>query len=158
GGVVVTNDDELHSRIKFHQNALGGVPGPFDCWLVLRGVKTLQLRMRAHCANAMAVAQFLSEHPNIEVVHYPGLTSHPQHDLASRQMRGSGGMLSFAVRGGLDAAKRVMCSVRIFALAESLGGVESLMGYPAAMSHVAVPEEERERRGITAGLIRLSVG
>ncbi len=158
GGAVVTNDEELHSQIKFHQNALGGVPGPFDCWLVLRGVKTLQIRMQDHCANATAIAHFLVEHPGVEIVHYPGLASHPQHALATRQMRGYGGMLSFAVKGGFEAAKRVMSTVKIFALAESLGGVESLMGYPAAMSHVAVPEEERNRRGITAGLIRLSVG
>lgn len=158
GGAVVVSDEELYHGIKYHQNAVGGVPGPFDCWLVLRGVKTLALRLQAHCENALLIARFLAEHPRVENVHYPGLESHPQHDLAKRQMRGFGGMLSLVVKGGRTAAESLLSRVRIFAFAESLGGVESLIGYPATMSHAAVPKEERERRGITDGLIRLSVG
>ncbi len=158
GGAVVTSDEEIYQTVKFHQNTMGGVPGPFDAWLVLRGVKTLALRMQAHSANGMAIAGFLASHPRVEVVHYPGLTTHPQHELAKRQMRGFGGMLSFAVKGELEEAKHVLSRLRIFALAESLGGVESLIGHPATMSHVAVPREERYRRGITDGLLRVSVG
>jgi len=158
GGAVVTNDTGLHEKIKFHQNAVGGVPGPFDSWLVLRGVKTLAVRMMAHCANAMRIARFLEEHAAVEKTIYPGLPSHPQHALAKTQMTGFGGMVSFVVTGGEAAAREVACRTRLFSLAESLGGVESLIGHPATMTHASIPVEQREARGITGGLLRLSVG
>jgi len=158
GGAVLTSNEKAWQAIKYHQNAVGGVPGPFDCWLVLRGLKTLPLRMREHCRNAMKVAQYLTTHGDIEKVIYPGLPSHPQHELAKKQMRDFGGMLSFVMRGGIEAAKRVAGKTHLFALAESLGGVESLMGHPATMTHASIPVDEREARGITGGLLRLSVG
>lgn len=158
GGFLATRDEEAYQTLKFHQNSIGAVPGPFDAWLTLRGVKTLALRMERHQQNAMAVACFLEAHPAVMRVHYPGLESHPQHSLAGRQMRGFGGMLSFEVRGGLEAARKVAKGTRLFSLAESLGGVESLIGHPPTMTHGAIPREERERRGITDGLLRLSVG
>ncbi|MFQ5430450.1 MAG: cystathionine gamma-synthase [Phycisphaerae bacterium] len=158
GGAVVTNDDELHEKIQYHQNAVGGVPGAFDCWLTLRGVKTLAVRMRAHCTNAMKIAEFLDHHPAVKKVSYPGLPSDPQHDLARRQMRDFGGMVSFVIEGGEAAAREVAGRTRLFSLAESLGGVESLIGHPATMTHASIPVEEREARGITGGLLRLSVG
>lgn len=158
GGAVLTSNEEQWKTIKYHQNAVGGVPGPFDCWLVLRGLKTLSLRMRQHCHNAMKVAQYLTTHGDIEKVIYPGLASHPQHELAKKQMRDFGGMVSFVMRGGEEAAKRIAGKTRLFALAESLGGVESLMGHPATMTHASIPVAEREARGITGGLLRLSVG
>ncbi len=158
GGAVLLNDDKMHATIKYHQNAVGGVPGAFDSWLVMRGVKTLAVRMEAHCANAERVAAFLSKHPAVEKVVYPGLESHPQHALARRQMRGFGGMVSFVIKGGEEAAKKIAGKTRLFALAESLGGVESLIGHPATMTHASIPEAEREARGITGGLLRLSVG
>jgi len=158
GGAVLTNNEEQWKTIKYHQNAVGGVPGPFDCWLVMRGLKTLSLRMREHCRNAMKVAQYLTTHGDIEKVIYPGLASHPQHELAKKQMRDFGGMVSFVMRGGEEAATRIAGKTRLFALAESLGGVESLMGHPATMTHASIPVAEREARGITGGLLRLSVG
>ena len=158
GGALVTSDDELYRALKFHQNAAGPVPGPFDCWLVQRGIKTLSLRMAAHCANAMRLAEFLRAHPKVDRVHYPGLPIHPGYAVAQRQMRGFGGMVSFEVAGGLASVRRVISRVRVFQYAESLGGVESLIGHPPSMSHASLPPEERARRGITDGLLRLSVG
>jgi cystathionine gamma-synthase/cystathionine gamma-lyase len=158
GGAVITSEEAIYNDLKFHQNAVGGVPGPFDAWLTLRGVKTLAVRMREHERNARRIAEFLAEHPASERVYYPGLPSHPQHALARRQMSGFGGMVSFAVAGGRPAAERVLRSTRLFSLAESLGGVESLISHPATMTHASIPAEERERRGITDNLIRLSVG
>ena len=157
-GALVVDREDLRDRLAFLQNAVGGVPGPMDAWLVLRGLKTLALRMREHERNATAVARFLSAHPRVESVHYPGLPRHPQHALARRQMQGFGGMVSFEVRGGLAAARRVVEGTRLFTLAESLGGVESLIELPAAMTHASIPEEVRRARGIAEGLIRLSVG
>jgi cystathionine beta-lyase/cystathionine gamma-synthase len=157
GGMVVTRDDELAARLRFLQNAAGAIPGPFDCWLALRGIKTLALRMDRHQENAMRVAGFLSEHPKAQRVIYPGLPSHPGHAIAARQMSGFGGMVSVDV-GSLEEARRVLPRFRIFALAESLGGVESLISHPATMTHASVPAEERRKKGLTDGLIRLSVG
>lgn len=158
GGAVLTNNPELHSQLAFLQAAMGAVPGPHDAWLTLRGVKTLALRMQAHAQNALAIAHFLEQHPKISQVNYPGLQNHPQHALAQRQMSGFGGMISFEVKGGLAAGKRVAESTQLFALAESLGGVESLIGHPATMTHAAVPPEQRQAIGLNDGLIRLSVG
>src|SRR5579871_4497486 len=159
GGALVTSNEELYQQLKFLQNAVGGVPGPFDSWLVLRGLKTLALRMRQHSANALQVACFLEQHPSVKGVYYPGLASHLQHELARRQMIGGfGGMLSFEVRGGVDAAREVARRTRLFTLAESLGGVESLIELPALMTHASLPPERRAEIGIDDGLIRLSVG
>ncbi len=159
GGMLVVGDDaELAEKMTFLQNAVGGVQGPFDSFLALRGLKTLHLRMRAHCANALELAEWLATHPKIERVIYPGLASHPQRELARRQMAGFGGMVTILVRGGLDAARRMMERCRLFALAESLGGVESLINHPAIMTHASVPPENRARLGITDNLVRLSVG
>jgi cystathionine gamma-lyase len=157
-GVLVTCDAELADRLRFIQNAVGAVPGPFDCWLVLRGLKTLALRMRQHEANAQAVARFLQQHPRIVRVLYPGLESHPGHAVAARQMTGFGGMVSAEVEGGRPAAYRVLSHTRLFTLAESLGGVESLIEHPGGMTHASVPPERRAAIGIGDGLIRLSVG
>jgi cystathionine beta-lyase/cystathionine gamma-synthase len=158
GGAVVTGDDYLSELIRFYQNAAGAVPGPFDCWLTLRGVKTLAARMTQHQANALAVAEFLQQHPLVESVSYPGLEDHPQHALVSRQMRNFGGMVSFRIRGGREEANLFFKNLKVFSFAESLGGIESLACYPATMTHGSVPEKERERRGITDATIRLSVG
>ncbi|MCA9254289.1 MAG: cystathionine gamma-synthase [Phycisphaerales bacterium] len=158
GGAVITSLDKPYETIKYHQNAVGGVPGAFDCWLTLRGVKTLGVRMKAHCENAMRIAQYLADRDDVERVVYPGLPSHPQHALATRQMSDFGGMVSFAVAGGLAAAKAFAGKTKLFSLAESLGGVESLIGHPATMTHASIPKAERESRGITDGLLRLSVG
>lgn len=158
GGGVVTNRSDLYETIKFHQNAVGGIPGPFDCWLVLRGIKTLALRMNRHENNALKIAEMLENHPEVLKVHYPGLKSHPQHDLAKKQMRGFGGMVSFEVKGGLEAAKNLLKNTELFSLAESLGGVESLIEHPASMTHASLPQETREKLGISDGLIRISVG
>jgi cystathionine gamma-synthase len=155
GGALVLNDDALYERLKFLQNAAGGVPGPFDSWLVLRGLKTLAVRMRAHSENALAVARFLTEHPAVEQVIYPGLPDHPQHDLAKRQMRGFGGMLSLMLKGGEPAAHALVTRTKLFTLAESLGGVESLIELPAAMTHASVAGSPLE---VPPGLVRLSVG
>lgn len=159
GGMVVVGDNaELAERIAFLQNSCGAVQGPFDSFLGLRGLKTLHLRMRAHCENAQALAEFLEGHPAVEKVIYPGLPSHPQHELARSQMSGFGGIISFTLRGGPEAAKRFCERTRIFTLAESLGGVESLVNHPAIMTHASVPPEKRQRLGITDSLVRLSVG
>jgi cystathionine gamma-lyase len=159
GGIVVTGENaELTERLAFLQNAVGAVAGPFDSFLALRGLKTLHLRMERHCANALAVAEFLSRHAAVESVVYPGLPSHPQHELAKRQMRGFGGMITAVLKGGLATARRFLERVRIFALAESLGGVESLIEHPAIMTHASVPPESRQKLGIVDGLVRLSVG
>ena len=158
GGAIITSRDDLYETLKFHQNAVGAVPGPFDSWLVLRGVKTLAVRMREHQKNAMVIAEFLEKHEAIEKVYYPGLPSHPQHELAKRQMYGFGGMVSCVVKGGLENAKKLLHGTKLFALAESLGGVESLIGHPATMTHASIPKEDREARGIVDGLVRLSVG
>jgi len=158
GGFACTNDKDLSDRIYFHQNAVGGVPGPMDSFLVLRGVKTLHLRMERHASNAAKIADYLSRHPKAGKVTYPGLTSHPQHELARKQMKGFGGMMTFEIKGGLEAARRFLKTVKIFACAESLGGVESLIEHPAIMTHASIPKENREKLGITDGFIRLSVG
>lgn len=159
GGLLVVGEDaELAEQIAFLQNAVGGIQGPFDSFLALRGLKTLHLRMRAHCANAMELAQWLERHPAVERVVYPGLTSHPQHALAKRQMDGFGGMISVWLKGGLDAARRFMERTELFTCAESLGGVESLVNHPAIMTHASVPAQIRAKLGITDNLVRLSVG
>jgi cystathionine gamma-lyase len=159
GGMVVVGDDaELAEKMTFLQNAVGGVQGPFDSFLALRGLKTLHLRMKAHCENAGELAAWLEKHPAIDKVIYPGLASHPQHALAKKQMHGFGGMISIYVKGGADAARRMMERCKLFALAESLGGVESLVNHPAIMTHASVPAEVRAALGIDDGLVRLSVG
>jgi len=158
GGVILTSDEPLAERLRFLQNALGGIPSPFDCFLVLRGVKTLPVRMERHVKSAQRLAAWLEQHPQVEKVYYPGLASHPQHALASAQMRGPGGMISFVVRGGAAASRALLRMVSVFVCAESLGGVESLIELPAVMTHGSVPAETRARLGISDGLIRISVG
>ncbi len=157
GGLLVTSRDDLAERLGFLQNAAGAVPGPMDCWLALRGIKTLPLRMRQHDANGRRVAQWLSGRPEVQKLYYPGLPSHPQHELACRQMTGFGGMISLDL-GSPARARRFVEAVRIFALAESLGGVESLIGHPASMTHASVPPALREAMGLTDSLVRLSCG
>lgn len=157
GGIVLTSDDDIADRLTFLQNAAGAVPGPLDCWLALRGTKTLILRMRQHDASGRQIAQWLSEHRAIQKLYYHGLPDHPQHELACRQMDGFGGMISFDL-GSIEKAKAVVDRTRLFALAESLGGVESLIGHPASMTHAAVPVEMRQAMGLTDGLVRISVG
>ncbi|MDP6943770.1 MAG: cystathionine gamma-synthase [Myxococcota bacterium] len=158
GGVVMTSDDAMAEELCYLQNAVGAVPGPLDCFLTLRGLKTLHVRMERHADNAMAIARWLSSHPAIESVTYPGLESHPQHALAVQQMKGFGGMITCVVRGGLEASRRLLERTRLFALAESLGGVESLIEHPGIMTHASVPQAQREALGISDGLVRLSVG
>jgi cystathionine gamma-lyase len=158
GGALVLNDEEAYEAIKFYQNAAGGVPSPFDAWLILRGIKTLAVRMRQHEENARAVAGFLAEHPRVEKVYYPGLVSHPDHELAKRQMSGFGGMVSFQPKGSLVDIAQIVRRFKVFALAESLGGVESLVCHPASMTHGSIPKDIRESRGLTDTLLRLSVG
>jgi cystathionine gamma-lyase len=158
GGFVCTSNDELAQKMAFLQNAVGGVPGPMDCFLVMRGLKTLGVRMDRHAHNAQKVAQFLASHPKVNKATYPGLESHPQYALARKQMKGAGGMMTFDIKGGLESARRFLKSVKIFACAESLGGVESLIEHPAIMTHASVPKETRDQLGISDGLIRLSVG
>jgi cystathionine beta-lyase/cystathionine gamma-synthase len=157
GGIVIATRDQDIEWLKFIQNAAGAILGPFDSWLVLRGTKTLPLRMQRHNANGLAIAEFLAAHPKVRHVHYPGLPSHPQHDLARHQMRGFGGMVSFEL-GSLEAARRLLNSVRLLALAESLGGVETLISHPSTMTHASVPAERRAALGITDGLVRISAG
>lgn len=157
GGILITNDEKIHERLRYIQNAAGGVPSPFDCWLVLRSTKTLAVRMKQHEQNAMKFAEFLQQSGLTKKVIYPGLTSHPQHELAKKQMRGFGGMVS-ANFGDAETAKNVLNKVRVFTLAESLGGVESLICHPATMTHASVPKAERERMGLTDSLVRFSVG
>ena len=158
GGALVLNDETVYESIKFYQNAAGGVPSPFDSWLVLRGIKTLAVRMRQHEENARAIAAFLAEHPRIEKVYYPGLMSHPDHQLAKRQMSGFGGMVSFQFKGTRADVDKIVRRFEVFALAESLGGVESLVCHPASMTHGSIPKDIREARGLTDTLLRLSIG
>ena len=157
GGAIMTNNDELEQQLRFHQNAVGAVPSPFDCWLLLRGIKTLALRVERHCSNAMEVAAALERNKAVVRVHYPGLASHPGHAIAARQMRMFGGMVSFEVADEATAL-RTLERLKLFALAESLGAVESLAEHPARMTHASMPASERERTGLGNGLIRLSVG
>jgi len=157
-GVVCGNSADLKTRLKFIQNGMGAIPSPFDSYLALRGLKTLHLRMKRHAESAIVIAEFLQKHPKVEKVCYPGLASHPQHELAKRQMRGFGGMITFWVRGGIKESREFLENVKIFALAESLGGVESLVEHPAIMTHASVPADERKKLGIWDNMIRLSVG
>ena len=158
-GALVVKDDALHERLAFIQNSSGATPGPQDCFLVLRGLKTLHLRMQRHCENGKAIADFLASYPKVDKLYWPGLSTHKNHAVAARQMRGFGGMISFTLKGDnmADAAK-VLASTRLFSLAESLGGVESLLGHPASMTHASIPREERLKSGLADTLIRLSVG
>jgi cystathionine beta-lyase/cystathionine gamma-synthase len=157
GGLVVLNDPRLIERLRFIQKSVGGILSPFEAWMCLRGIKTLAVRMARHDSNAMEVASFLNTHRKVKKVNYPGLVSHPQHRMVQKQMRGFGGMISFDV-GSLDKAKKLLKSVRLCALAESLGGVETLISHPATMTHASVPPEERQKIGVTDGLVRISVG
>ena len=157
-GCVVVSDDKLAEQLKFFQNAVGAVPGPFDAWLVLRGIKTLSVRMKWHNESAFKIAHFLAEHPKIEKVYYPGLKTHPNHDVAKKQMKGFGGVVSVELKGGFEAGKKFACSTNLFTLAESLGGVKSLISHSASMTHASIPLEERAKAGISDALIRLSVG
>lgn len=158
-GAVIVNQEDLHEQLKFIQNACGAVPGPHDCWLVLRGIKTLHVRMQRHCENGEKVAHWLRNHPKVERVYWTGFPDHPNHEVAKRQMRGFGGMISFTLKGDhLDEAMKVLSGTKLFALAESLGGVESLIGHPASMTHGSIPREERIKNGLADSLIRLSVG
>jgi cystathionine gamma-lyase len=158
GGALVTNHADLYEKLKFFQNAVGAVPAPMDCFLVMRGLKTLHVRMDRHAENAMKVASFLEKHAKIERVIYPGLASHPQHALARKQMKGFGGMITFFMKGGLPEARKFLERVKLFTLAESLGGVESLIEHPAIMTHASVPAENRQALGILDNLVRVSVG
>ena len=158
GGAVVTSDTAIHTAIKNYQGAAGAVPGPWDCWLILRGLKTLKIRMKEHEATALHLATMLEQHPGVERVFYPGLTSHPQHELAKEQMSGFGGMVTFALNDGLPAVERLIAKIKLFVLADSLGGVESLISSPAKMTLWALSQAERERRKCTDNLVRLSIG
>ena len=158
GGIVITNREDLFEQLKFVQKTIGAVPGPFDCWLTILGVKTLDLRMKKHAANAQAVAEYLEAHPKVSIVTFPGLPSHPMHKVAKEQMSGFSGMISFELTGGIPAGKTVMNSVQLAKLAESLGAVETMITHPATMTHADVPQAEREARGLTDGLVRISVG
>lgn len=158
-GALACNDDALAEKLAFLQNTSGAIPGPQDCFLVLRGIKTLHIRMQRHCENARHVAQFLADHPNVENVFWPGFETHPNHDVARKQMRDFGGMISFTLKeDSMEAAFRILEKFRLFSLAESLGGVESLCGHPASMTHASIPREEREKIGLKDSLIRFSVG
>ncbi len=158
-GCVIVNTDEMRERLAFIQNTCGGVPGPQDCFLVLRGIKTLHVRMQRHCENGERIARWLRENPKVSRVWWVGFEDHPNHDIARRQMRGFGGMISFTLKDdSMDAANKVLTGTKLFALAESLGGVESLIGHPATMTHAAIPREERIKNGLADSLIRLSVG
>ncbi|WP_142684270.1 cystathionine gamma-synthase [Chitinophaga polysaccharea] len=158
-GAVIVKNEELARQLYFIQNSCGAVPGPQDCFLVLRGIKTLHVRMQRHCENGEVVANFLRSHPKVDKVYWPGFTDHPNHDIAKQQMRGFGGMMSFTLKDdSLEAANRILGSTQLFALAESLGGVESLIGHPASMTHASIPREERIKNGLADSLIRLSVG
>ncbi|WP_426059739.1 cystathionine gamma-synthase [Hymenobacter sp. B1770] len=158
-GALIVKDDELHQRLSFYQNACGGTPGPQDCFLVLRGLKTLHIRMQRHCENGRAVAEFLRQHPKVEKVYWPGFENHPNHAIAAKQMRDFGGMISFVLKGDRqEDAVAVLEKFKYFTLAESLGGVESLSGHPASMTHASIPAEQRRKSGLSDSLIRLSVG
>ena len=158
GGILVTDREDINDQFKFIQKTIGAVPSPFDCWLTLMGIKTLHLRMARHAESAMKVAEYLENHPKVATVSYPGLASHPQHDIAKAQMSGFSGMISFELKGGITAGKTVMNSVKMAGLAESLGAVETMITHPATMTHAEVPDEDRHARGLTDGLVRLSVG
>ena len=158
GGVLITNNDELNEKFKFIQKSVGAVPSPFDCWLTLLGIKTLAVRMQRHCENAQDIAQFLEGHPKVERVTYPGLSSHPQHHIAKEQMDAYSGMISMELKGGIAAGIALMNSLKLCSLAESLGAVETMITHPATMTHADVPKDERLARGLTDGLVRLSVG
>jgi cystathionine beta-lyase/cystathionine gamma-synthase len=158
GGVIITDRTDIFEEMRFVQKAIGAVPSPFDCWLTMLGVKTLHLRMKRHAANAQIIAEFLQAHPKVKTVTYPGLPSHPQHDVARAQMDGYSGMISFELVGGISAGRTLMNSVRLCALAESLGAVETMITHPATMTHADVPEADRHARGLTDGLVRISVG
>jgi cystathionine beta-lyase len=158
-GAVIVKSDDLAQQLYFIQNSCGAVPGPQDCFLVLRGIKTLHVRMQRHCENGAAVANFLRNHPKVDKVYWPGFADHPNHDIAKRQMRGFGGMLSFTLKNdSMESANHVLSHTHLFSLAESLGGVESLIGHPASMTHASIPREERVKNGLADSLIRLSVG
>ncbi len=158
-GALMLNDEALRDQLYFIQKSCGAVPGPMDCFLVLRGIKTLHVRMKAHCENGFLIAHFLRKHPKVEHVYWCGFADHPNHDIAKQQMRGFGGMMSFTLKDdSVEAATKVLSSTKLFALAESLGGVESLINHPASMTHASIPREERIKNGLTDGLIRLSVG
>ncbi len=158
GGAMMFNSDEIKEKLFFYQNAIGPSQSPFDSWLVLRGIKTLAIRMKAHEQNAMKIANYLEKHPKVERVIYPGLKSHPQYEIGQKQMKGSGGMITFFLKGGINESRKFLENVKLFALAESLGGVESLVDHPAIMTHASIPKEVREKLGIFDNLIRLSVG
>ena len=158
GGAMMMNSNDLRDKLFFYQNAIGPCQSPFDSWLVLRGIKTLAVRMKAHEQNATKIASFLEKHPKVDRVVYPGLKSHAQHELAKKQMKGFGGMITFFLKGGIDESRRFLENVHLFALAESLGGVESLVDHPAIMTHASIPKAVREQLGIFDNLIRLSVG
>ena len=158
GGAAVTDDRQIHDQLRFLQNAVGAVPGPLDCYLVLRGVKTLAVRMDRHTQNAMIISDYLAKQPRVERVYYPGQQDHPQRELIKRQMRGYGGMLSFQLRGGFKECKRLLKKLRVLTVAESLGGVESLIEHPASMTHASIPKDRRERLGVSDNLVRVSVG
>jgi cystathionine gamma-lyase len=158
GGASVTKDEAVQTRLKYLQNAVGAVPGPLDCYLVLRGIKTLAVRMERHGENSKAISELLTKQPKVEKVNYPGLSDHPQRDIIKRQMRGNGGMLSFQLKGSFNQCKKFLTSLRVFTVAESLGGVESLIEHPASMTHASVPKERRLKLGIHDNLIRISVG
>jgi len=158
GGVVITNREDLFDQLKFVQKTVGAIPSPFDCWLTLLGVKTLDIRMKKHASNAQGVAEFLENHPKVASVTYPGLPSHPMYQVAKEQMSGFSGMISFELTGGISAGKTLMNSVQLAQIAESLGSVETMIAHPATMTHTAIPKEERLASGLTDGLVRLSVG
>ncbi|MFO0725538.1 MAG: cystathionine gamma-synthase [Myxococcota bacterium] len=158
GGAILTSDDEWKQRIAFLQNAVGAVPGPMDCFLTLRGTKTLAVRMDRHVDNAQALVEMLVKHPKVAKVYYPGLETHPNYAVAKKQMKRPGGMISFVVKGGMEASRRLLSGMKVFTLAESLGGVESLIEHPAIMTHASIPREIREARGLDDGLIRISAG
>jgi cystathionine beta-lyase len=158
-GMLITNNDSFNEQLTFIQNSCGAVPGPQDCFLMLRGIKTLHVRMQRHCDNGARIVDFLVNHPKVEHVYYPGLPNHPNHEIAKKQMRGFGGMISFTLKGdNMDEALKVLSGTKLFSLAESLGGVESLIGHPATMTHASIPREERIKNGLKDTLIRLSVG
>ena len=158
GGVLITNNEELSEKLKFIQKSVGAVPSPFDCWLTLMGIKTLSIRMKRHCENAQVIAEYLESHSSVEKVTYPGLSSHPQHGIAKEQMHGFSGMISMELKDGISAGISLMNNLKLCSLAESLGSVETMITHPATMTHADVPKDERISRGLTDGLVRLSVG
>ncbi len=158
GGATITSDTKIQERLRFLQNAVGAVPGPMDCFLLLRGIKTLSIRMDRHTQNATAISEYLAKQPKVDRLFYPGQNDHPQRDIIKRQMRGAGGMLSFQLKGGLDMCKKFLKPLRVFTIAESLGGVESLIEHPASMTHSSIPRDRRTKLGVSDNLIRVSVG